>query len=109
MRQLLGASGVFWELLESIWAVREWFWAVPERSGDVPRSCRAGIIDFSMVFGGLGGGEATGSRNGAQTEGTASKKGRGVLREICAFSKSWARLGDVLFGFLRVVRCCLAV
>ena len=37
----------------------KWSLAVPERSEDVPRSCRAGIIDFLMVFGGLGGGEAT--------------------------------------------------
>ena len=33
----------------------KWSWAVPERSADVPRSCRAGIVDFLMVFGGLGG------------------------------------------------------
>ena len=30
-------------------------WAFPHRSRDVPRGSRARIIDFSMVFGGLGG------------------------------------------------------
>ena len=34
-------------------------WAVIERSGDVAGSSRARIIDFSMVLGGFGGGEAT--------------------------------------------------
>ena len=39
-----------------------WSWAVPERSGDVPRGSRARIIDFSMVLGGLGeGGGAVGA------------------------------------------------
>ena len=31
-------------------------WAFPHRSGDAPGGCRAGIIDFSMIFGNLGGG-----------------------------------------------------
>ena len=38
----------------------KWPWAVPERSGDVPGSSRARIIDFSLVLEGLGGGEASG-------------------------------------------------
>ena len=37
----------------------KWSWAVPERSGDVPGGSRARIIDFSLVFGGLCGGEPT--------------------------------------------------
>ena len=57
--RVLAHLGRVWASLGALMLAFKWSLAVPERSEDVPRSCRAGIIDFLMVFGGLGGGEAT--------------------------------------------------
>ena len=51
-----GSLGRSWAAFRWLLGAFRWSWALPERSGDVPRSSRARIIDFSMVFGGLGGG-----------------------------------------------------
>ena len=46
-----------WRLGGQTGCLYGWTWAFPERSGDVPVVSKARIIDFSMVLGGLGGGE----------------------------------------------------
>ena len=62
--RVLAHLGRVWASLGAFMLAFKCSWAVPERTGFVPRSCRAGIIDFSIVFGILGGG---GPRTAART------------------------------------------
>ena len=55
-------------------------WAFPHRSGDAPGSCRAGIIDFSMVFGGLGGVRPRTRHGGRHAEAVQSRPPKQVFQ-----------------------------
>ena len=56
---VLGRLGGILGRLGGVLGAFRWCWAVPERSRVVARSSGAGISKFSLVFGGVGGGEAT--------------------------------------------------
>ena len=68
---LMDFGGQVWAKLEASWPQKSMedrskkALAFPERSGDAPRSPRARNNEFSMVLGGLGGGESTDARGRA--------------------------------------------